>query len=33
MEVSTKFSTFADKYNVMGTKEKLVERSMVTLNN
>ena len=26
MEVSTIFSTFADKYNVMGTKEKLVDR-------
>ena len=26
MEFSTKISTFAAKYNVMGTKEKLVER-------
>ena len=26
MEVSTKFSTFAAKYIIMGTKEKLVER-------
>ena len=26
LEVSTEFSTFADKYNLMGTKEKLVER-------
>ena len=26
LEVSTIFSTFADEYNVMGTKEKLVER-------
>ena len=26
MEVSTKFSTFAVKYIIMGTKEKLVER-------